>query len=420
MRILQMLTIFIVLVLILLSCRSSGNFSLSGNEKSFSLEEWLAADYIEEVGEIDNSAEIFIVSQIPYSVFNLFDSSDVLDITVSQTLVRTLRVQVPQDIFFNSILAANQISDFARENPASTRGIFGDLFGIAEVAEETQKVLFGIVPRAARLLDFHFETPLSGDDEMLNHLLWLYNTRFQVSFAENQINMKRMPQITDGSSMISYKTLSSGDSVITVGDKENLSMLLFKTNDLAHVHFRLPKFKISEFDKIKVSAFINPSLEIETKESFVNLLKNTDIYKNLNYELSVFPHERNESERYSGRDSVIIIYPADNPIAFETATVLGDDIKRRTRKKVGVFPDNLQESLFFFDYDIAISAHSTSIDQTYLTRKFLGRALSEEEMLEERLKIDLFEMRTFLLSPQKKLVMGRGEQNIISNLEVVK
>jgi len=419
MRILHILTILIILALVSLSCRSSGNFNLGRGASELPLYEWLVADYISEIGEIDNNAEIFIVSQIPFRVFNLFDPSDIIDITVSQTIWRALRVEVPQDFFFNSILAANQISEFARENPASTRGIFGDLLGITEVANETQNVIFGILPRTARIFDFRFETYVEGVDEMLKHLTWQYNSRFDVSFAENQINMIRRPQVSDGSRAISYRFVESSDRVLTLGSKENLDMLLFKRSDLAYVRSRLRNFRISEFERIKVSVFINPFLMSEIGEDLAELLKNTEIYNNLNYELSVFQHEKSEGENYPVRDSIVIIYDKNNPIAFETAKLLGDDIRHRLKRKVGVFADTNQQRQFFFDYDIAISAHSVSADPIYLSRRFFGRELSEEEIRDRYLKTDLFEMRTFLLS-SRKIVRGRYGQYIISNLEVAK
>ena len=457
MKVVRISAIFLLLFggLFLFSCLIRGNCILpteDSGKKELLIDEWLEADALTEINEIDTNAEIKIVSQIPFYAFNVFSQDDLIDIKIRQTRARTISHEAPREFFFNSILVANQISDFARRNPASTRGIFGDLLGITHVANGTQRVIFGILPRTARISDFRFESDVGDARQILTHLLWQYNSRFEVSFPggnPNKIRLVRRPEITDGICAFSYKTLSSAKEVFGFAREERASMLLFDIEDLTYVRSNLRDFRISEWDTVRVSAFVNPFLAPELKNDLAALLKNTEIYKSLNYKLSVFEHGENEtpktltqefaaipettaaspfdeessdgaqeSENIEERNVLIVIYDPDNPIASQTAALMGQYIHRRTQRKVELVPDRGQKRQFFFDYDISISAKSDLIDSVYLNRRFFGAAISEESIRNLNLRIDLFNLRTFLLSPYN-LVAGDG-QNALSHLKVVR
>jgi hypothetical protein len=427
----KMKILFFLCALLFFSCGTKKGGRLPHKEKSdadieklfsfdsetFAIEErkFRKGDLEEEV-EIDTSAQIDIISQIPFNCLNLFDSTDICELKIRQNLPKSLLVEVPQSLFFNSIQTANEISDFAKNSPASVRGIFGDLLGVSELASGTQKVIFGIIPKTARAVEFRFESPITNTGQILNHLIWKYNLRFETSISQDNILVKRKVEFDDGSKSISYRFVENGDFVIELGGNEKMTMLLFKKSDLGYVRTRLQDFNITEFDRLTVSAFFNPSLDFEVKNALFSLLKNTEIYKNMDYVLRTFDDEKQENNLSDlGKDSIVIIYDKDNPIAFETAIILNEKLKNAGIKTI-MFADLRERKQYFLDYDLAIGVNSADFSTTFLARKYLGKDFSVSEIDDLRLKTDLFEMKIFLCSPQK--IVGR--KNILSKLEVEK
>jgi hypothetical protein len=313
---------------------------------------------------------------------------------------------------------ANDISEFAKSNPASTRGIFGDLLGITELANGTQKVIFGIIPRTARSIEFRFETPTSDTSKIFNSKIWKYNTRFDVKFDGNfGLTMNRKSEVSDGSKSITYRLVENGDELLEIGGNEDLTMLLFRKSDLLYLRSRLQNFNIIEFDRLNVSAFLNPTLDFETKDALTALLKNTEIYKRMDYSLRVFEDEAFEgAEKNIDKDSIVVIYDKNNPIAFETAMILSDELRKQTGKRVLAYADSEQRRQFFLNYDIAISVKSADFNPVFLARKYLNKELNAEDVDNLQSKADLFEMRIFLCSPRRII----NRKNIISKLEFAK
>lgn len=344
--------------------------------------------------EIDSTAQISIISQIPFECFNLYDSADLVELKTKQNSPKSLLLEVPQDFFFNSIQTANEISEFAKTNPASVRGIFGDLMGINELAKGTQKVLFGIKPRDTKIMEFRFET---ADFGIINQLVWNFNKKFDISLSENKISM-------NGKNKIILENIKTFDPLKMLGENNELSAFLFKKNDLKLVKSDLQDFNGSIFDNFTVSAFFNPLIDGDTKNALSNLMKSANFSKKLDYNLNVFTDEKIQNSGNIEKDSIVIIYENNNLIAFETAMVLSQSMQEKTDKKIIATADFEQRKLFNSDYDIAISANSKSLNEQFLSRK-----ISDS-------KIDLFEMKIYLVSMQKIIT----QSNIISNLEVVK
>jgi len=166
----------------------------------------------------------------------------------------------------------------------------------------------------------------------------------------------------------------------------------------------LQDFKGVRFDNFMVSAFLNPLLDNETKNILEKLVKNADYSNKLDYNLNTFTGEKSQGFEAFDKDSIIIIYDKNNLIAFETAMVVSQFLQEKTAKNVVAVADFGQRRLFFGDYDIVISANSANLDEQFLARKFSDS------------KIDLFEMKIYLVSMQKIIT----QSNIISNLEVAK
>jgi len=339
--------------------------------------------------EMDSSAQINIISQIPFEAFNLYAESDLCELAIRQNSPRTLLFEVPQNLLFNSIQMASEISDFARMKPASIRGIFGNLMGITEVANGTQKVIFGIIPRNAKVIEFRFETAVA-DTAVLNQLVWKYNTRFNISLSEHKISMNRRAGVFDGAKQITLENIRTNDPIKMLGENTDLSALLFKKSDFALVRSDLQDFRAAVFDNFTVSAFFGMSLDWEEKKILTNLLKTAD-YGKLDYNLRILNTENEETTDFKNfdRDSIVIIYDGNNLIAFETTMLLSQYLREKTAKKVVTIADFGQRRQYFFDYDIAISANSADLNERYLLRKYSNS------------KIDLFEMKIYLVSAQK-------------------
>jgi len=355
--------------------------------------------------KIDSSAQINIISQIPFECFNLYNDSDLIELKYGKSMRNTISIEVPQNFFFNSIQAANDISEFAKTNPASVRGIFGNLLGITEVVRGTQKVLFGIIPRNVKIIDFRYETQISYPAfQILKTLVWKFNKRFDISLSENKITMKRRTDDFGATKLITLENIGTNDPVKMLNKNNELSAFLFKNSDLKLVRSDLQDFKGVRFDNFMVSAFLNPLLDNETKNILEKLVKNADYSNKLDYNLNTFTGEKSQGFEAFDKDSIIIIYDKNNLIAFETAMVVSQFLQEKTAKNVVAVADFGQRRLFFGDYDIVISANSANLDEQFLARKFSDS------------KIDLFEMKIYLVSMQKIIT----QSNIISNLEVAK
>ena len=413
--------ILIISALILFSCtQQKQNFSVlpekaaqqTKKDSVFVIEdsEFYKRDIDKSFVETDTSAKIRIISQIPFESFNLYLEADLVDLNIRQSSPRTLLVELPQNFFFNSIQAASEISDFARTNPASVRGIFGNLMGITELAKGTQKVIFGIIPRNAKALEFRFETAVSDTAQILNSLIWKYNSRFNISLSENKISMDRRTNVFDGAKQISLENIAQNDPVRMLGEDKNLSALLFKRSDFALVRSDLQDFRVASFDNFKVSAFFNPLLDDEARNLLTNLLETADYGKKLDYNLRVF-NSGNPTADFTDldKDSVVIIYAANNLIAFETAMALRQFLEEKTGKKIAATADFGQRKLYFSDYDIAITANSVDLDERFLSRKYSMGIIPS-------LRTDLFEMKIYLVSSQNIVSSG----NRISKLELAK
>lgn len=362
--------------------------------------------------EIDSSAQINIISQVPFDCFNLYDDSDLVKLKSEKTVRNTISLELPQDFFFNSIQAANEISEFAKTNPASIRGIFGNLLGITELVKGTQKVIFGIVPKNAKIIDFRFETEVSDDSKkILKSFIWKFNEKFNVSLSENKISMKRKTDDLGATKEITLENIGSNDPIRMLGENKELSAMLFKKSDLKLVKSDLQDFNGIKFDNFVVSAFFNPSLDIQTQNALAKLLKNTDYGKKLDYDLNILSNREKSSFETLDNDSIVIIYDADNLIAFETALTVKQSLEENTAQKIVAVADFGQKKQFLLDYDITISANSADLDKRFLSRKYLGL---DTELSD--LQIDLFEMNIYLVSMQKII----AESSIISNLEVAK
>ena len=398
-----------ILALFLFSCESQRQrvgTSPKGKTSDFAVETSRVYRTIIDISsaEIDSMAQIKIISQIPVKNFNLYDENDLIDLKITQTSPRTLLVEVPSDFFFNSVRTASEISDFSRENPASARGIFGNLMGITELAQGTQRVIFGILPRTAKSIEFRFETDVSDTVQIINSLIWKYNSNFNITHSENKVSMDRRSGGLSAAEQITLQNIVEENPLKMLAEDNNLSAFLFKKSDLAHLERRMRGFTASTFDNFIVSAFLNPEFDENVKNALTTLLKSADFANNLDYDLSVFADEIQAEIDAFDKDSIVIIYDKNNLIALETAMFLGNFLEKNTSKKIIVRADEEHRNLFFFDYDIVITANSASLNETFLSRKYSDS------------RVDLFEMKIYLVSAQKIAASG----NAVSRLGVAK
>lgn len=362
---------------------------------------------------IDSLAELIIITQIPLECINIVDKNDACEPKIRQTSVKSAAVLADCDK--NSIQTAGELSDFAKNYPASLRGILGDLAGIADVANGTQKIISGIIPKSFKVIEFRFEMPIMDLSNILFNSLLRYNSLYEISQVESKIFMNRRENSLSACKMISVENIENNDPIIALGARKNLTALLFRKSDLGLIKLKLPNFNVAEFGELRVSAFINPSLDFETKNALIYALQNRSEFKKLDYDLSLIAGEDKNDFVNFGKDSIVIIYDKNDPIAYETAMISVKILKEKTTKRIVAVGDIGQKKLFYFNYDMAISVNPENSDFQYLSRKFFAKELTQDEMTDLKYKIDLFNVRIFLCSQQKI-----SPQNSISRLEVLK
>jgi hypothetical protein len=315
----------------------------------------------------------------------------------------------------NSIATAGELSDFAKNYPASIRGIFGDLAGVSDVVNGTQKVVSGIIPKTFKVTEFRFEIPIMNLSNILFSSLLRYNSLYEISQTDNKISMSRRENSLGACKAISIENIGNNDPIIALGARKNLTALLFRKSDLDVVRLKFSNFNVEKFNELRLSAFVNPSLEPEVKSAISFALQDKSEYKKLDYDLSLIPSESGHNFVNFDKDSIIIVYDKNNPIAYETAMISAKILKEKTKKKVVAVGDLGQKKLYSFAYDVVISASPRNIDFRYLSRKFFAKEMSENEIDDLKYKIDLFYAKTYLCSQQKI-----NSQNSVSRLEVIK
>jgi|GEM_PF-1795675 len=362
---------------------------------------------------VDSSAVLNIITQIPIECINLVEERDVCGLKIQQISLKSAAVLADCDK--NSIATAGELSDLAKNYPASIRGIFGDLAGISDVVNGTQKVVSGIIPKTFKVTEFRFEMPIMNLSNILFSSLLRYNSLYEISQSDSKISMSRRENSLGACQAISIENIGNNDPIIALGARKNLTALLFRKSDLDVVRLKFSNFNVEKFDELRLSAFINPSLEPDVKSAISFALHNKSEYKKLDYDLSLIPSESGHNSLNFDKDSIIIIYDKNNPIAYETAMISAKILKEKTKKKVVAVGDLGQKKLYSFAYDVVISASPRNVDFRYLSRKFFAKEMAEAEMNDLKYKIDLFYAKTYLCSQQKII-----PKNSVSRLEVIK
>jgi hypothetical protein len=363
--------------------------------------------------DVDSLAVINIITQIPLECIKIIDEKDVCELKVQEVSLKS--VSLFADCDKNSIETANELSNFAKNNPASFRGIFSDLAGISQVVNGTQKIVSGIIPRSFKIIEFRFEMPIINPSSILFSSVANYNSLYEILRTENKIQMSRRANSLAASSYISIENISNNDPIIALGARRNLTALLFRKSDFDLIKLKLSNFNIVKFNELRVTAFISSSLDFEAKSAISSILRNKNEYKKLDYDLNLIQDEIEQYPTGFNKDSIVIIYDKNNPIAYETAMITAKILKEKTAKKISLVADLGQRKLYSFDYDVAILAMYKDADFRYLSRKVFSRELSEIEMTNLKYKVDLFDVQTYLYSQQKIV-----SQSSVSKLEIVK
>ncbi|MDR0303805.1 MAG: hypothetical protein LBH98_03420 [Chitinispirillales bacterium] len=362
---------------------------------------------------IDSSAVLNIITQIPFESVSLVDTDDACEFQIQQISLKSAAIRVYCEK--SSIQTAGDLSDFARNSPASLRGIFGDLVGISDVANGTQKVVSGIIPKSFNTIEYRFEMPIVNLSDILPNLVLRYNKFYEISQNENKILMNRRENSLGACQTISVENIGNNDPIITLGAKRNMTAMLFRKSDINLLKLKLPNFNIIKFDELSVCAVINPSLDFEVKSAINSILQNKNEYKKLDYDISLISNGSGRDFTSFNKDSIVIIYDKNNPMAYETAVVSAKILREKTGKKVIVTGDLGQKKLYYFDYDVAISVNPKNSDYRFLSRKFFAKELTQVEMTDLKYKIDLFYVDIYLCSQQKI-----NSQGGVSKLEVIK
>jgi len=372
-----------------------------------------AEDEIKPAVNIDSSAVLNIITQIPLECINIIEEEDVCGLKIQQISLKSAAVLADCDK--NSIATAGELSDLAKNYPASIRGIFGDLAGISDVVNGTQKVVSGIIPKTLKVTEFRFEMPIMNLSNILFSSILRYNSLYEISQDGGKISMNRRENSLGACKAISIENIGNNDPIIALGARKNLIALLFRKSDLDVIKLKFSNFNVEKFDELRLSAFVNPSLESDVKSAISFALHNKSEYKKLDYDLSLIPSESGHNSLNFDKDSIVIVYDKNNPIAYETAMISAKILKEKTKKKVVAVGDLGQKKLYSFAYDVVISASPRNVDFRYLSRKFFAKEMTEAEMNDLKYKIDLFYATTYLCSLQKII-----PKNSVSRLEVIK